>query len=161
MHRYKHKNDLHTQGIIFHCLRTIRWLPLWLFSGVGAADTLLQLQHGQELHWLFLIICAISGYMLFQLGNVLCHQTRQPGQQTGRSKIAQQTEVATETPCRNIACAYRRLNRAARLMIVGAVVEAAFAEKRREFGETCLQRGKIQPRQAKIPHTRRINQQAA
>lgn len=68
-------NKQHSQDIIFHSLRAVRWMPLLLFVGIGAADTLLQLQRAQEVHWLFLLICAIAAVLLFQLGNILCHQT--------------------------------------------------------------------------------------
>lgn len=77
MDSYNQNNRLNSQDIIFHSLRAIRWTPLLLFAGTGSVDTLLQLQRNQEVHWIFVVICAIAAILLFQLGNILCHQTLQ------------------------------------------------------------------------------------
>lgn len=160
-----HQTGLPTLGFTFHYLRLIRWLPLGLFAGIALADSLLQYQHELNTNWLFVGICLLAGILLFQLGNILCYQEYRNQQlyrqRKGQSQTGKQTQIAAETPCRNFACAYRSFNRAARLMLVGAVVEAAFTEKRRELGETAFQCSKIQPRQTKVTHTRRINQRAA
>lgn len=68
---------------------TLRWLPLAVFGMVGAADLLAQIYNGEGVRWLFPLVCAVLGLLLFRCGCLLlqCQQPL-PGKLPCRSKPA-------------------------------------------------------------------------
>ncbi|MDD5394767.1 MAG: hypothetical protein PHE17_17255 [Thiothrix sp.] len=93
MYFYNDKNSQPVTGFIFHVLCKMRWVPVWLFFGVGAADLITHLLAGQAINWAFLAVCICAGLLLFQMGSVLCYQeycSEQLRQQVRRKQAMQQ-----------------------------------------------------------------------
>ncbi len=54
---------------------TVRWLPLGILLGAGLTNLAMQVREGAAINWLFPLVCAVFGVLLFRWGCVLryCH----------------------------------------------------------------------------------------
>lgn len=50
---------------------TVRWLPLFLFTGMGIIDLMAQASRNEPPHWAFIAICITFGLLLFRVGCLL------------------------------------------------------------------------------------------
>lgn len=59
------------QSLVFYFMRTARWVALLLLVGIGSMDAVLQFQRQQNINWIFVSICILSGVILFWIGHCI------------------------------------------------------------------------------------------
>lgn len=57
------------QSVVFYFMRIARWVALLLLVGIGSMAALLQFQRHQDISWLFVVVCALCGIILFWVGH--------------------------------------------------------------------------------------------
>lgn len=59
------------ESLTFQFIRIARWLALFLLVGIGVIGTYLKYERYHEINWMFLLVCVISGVLLFWMGRCL------------------------------------------------------------------------------------------
>ncbi|HRJ51650.1 MAG TPA: hypothetical protein PLE99_02695 [Candidatus Thiothrix moscowensis] len=83
------------KSLAFRFINIARWVALLLLVGIGVMGAYVQHQQGQDVSWVFVGVCVISGVMLFWMGRCLLKSECQHRQPVGGSCGKQDKGVAT------------------------------------------------------------------
>jgi len=66
-----YKNNCKKSMLAFRFLRVAKWAALLLLVSLGSAEMILHYLRGGAVNWIFCLLCAVGGVILFGIGKSL------------------------------------------------------------------------------------------